>query len=455
MQVKRRLAAIMAADVVGYSRLMGADEEGTLRRMKALMAEEVRPRMAEHKGRVVKTMGDGFLASFGSVYEAFQCALKLQKAAEARNEGVPADRQIVMRIGINVGDIIIDDGDVFGDGVNIAARLESLARPGGICVSSRAWEDLRKLDLKFTDMGEMKLKNIAMPVRAYSFQHSDPYVAAAIRPTPPEMREEPVAAAAAATAEPTPAAPSRRLRPTLMATAAALLLIAGLGVSALILTRPKPAAPADVVNAELAATPCSWLRISDRSSVDGVFVYKISGSSATPPGQIARAVTAAAKRQGVEIDRVLTTDVAPLYPSQCGWIDQLDGFRYTGVPRFRLQVTRVAKGVSRAALTFDPAGLGPAGAIYGIEPSGTVQRIVTREELEALRLPGNPDGTQTLEVDIDHVGWNGIVFMEAKAPAQEGVVERAAASDEDRAAFGAQARAGAWRFELAWFKVEP
>jgi len=441
-EVKRRLAAIMAADVVGYSRLMGQEEEGTLRRVKALLLEEVRPRVAEHKGRVVKTMGDGFLASFNSVFEAFQCALKLQKATEARNQGIEPDRQIVLRIGLNVGDIIIDGGDVFGDGVNIAARLESLARPGGICVSSRAWEDLRKLDLKFTDMGELKLKNIAQPVRAYAFQHSDPYATAASKPTPAAVK-------AAERASDTPGQLRRRL-PLAVAIAGGALVLAG--AAAILLQRPKPDALA-VVRGEIEAMPCSWLRISDQSEVDGVRVYKLSGSSISPPGGISGKVLQAARRSRVDVDHVITTDVAPLYPSQCAWIDKLKGFRYTGVARFGLDVKPAAKGGTRVSLTLDSNGLGAAGAVYGIEPSGAVERIADRSELVALGLPRNPDGSYTLDIDIDHVGWNGIVFMESKTPVPKGVIERTIQSQADRQRFDSLARAGGWRFELAWFKA--
>uniref|UniRef100_UPI0025ECBF3A adenylate/guanylate cyclase domain-containing protein n=1 Tax=Phenylobacterium sp. TaxID=1871053 RepID=UPI0025ECBF3A len=183
MRVERRLAAIMAADVVGYSRLMGRDEEGTVRQIKSLIQTVIRPIVTEHRGRVVKTLGDGFLGEFASVVEAFECARKLQRAAAKRNTGVAGDKQIILRIGINVGDIIIDDNDVFGDGVIIAARLEGVAEPGGICVSARAWEDLRKLKVQFSDMGELKLKNIE-PVRAFAYVPPPPAVPAVASATP-------------------------------------------------------------------------------------------------------------------------------------------------------------------------------------------------------------------------------------------------------------------------------
>src|SRR5215469_5542656 len=134
MASTRRLAAILAADVAGYSRLMGADEEGTLERLKALRLELVDPKIAAHRGRIVKTTGDGLLVEFGSVVDALRCATEVQREMTERNAGVPPDNRIEFRIGINMGDIVVEDGDIFGDGVNVAARLEGLAEPGGICV---------------------------------------------------------------------------------------------------------------------------------------------------------------------------------------------------------------------------------------------------------------------------------------------------------------------------------
>ncbi len=167
-QVERRLAAILAADVAGYSRLIGADEGGTLERLKALRRELLDPKIAEHHGRLVKTTGDGLLVEFGSVVDALRCAVEVQREMAGRNAGVPPDNRIELRIGINVGDIVVEDGDIFGDGVNVAARLEALAEPGGICVSARVQEDAAgKLDLAFEDIGEQQLKNIARPVRVY------------------------------------------------------------------------------------------------------------------------------------------------------------------------------------------------------------------------------------------------------------------------------------------------
>jgi TolB-like protein/class 3 adenylate cyclase len=167
-RVERRLAAILAVDVAGYSRLMGEDEEGTLAALRAVRRELGDPKIAEHRGRIVKTTGDGLLAEFASVVDAVRCAVELQRAMITRNAATPAERRIEFRMGINVGDIIIEDGDIFGDGVNIAARLEALAEPGGICLSAAAHEQVRdRLDLAFDDLGEQQVKNITRPVRTY------------------------------------------------------------------------------------------------------------------------------------------------------------------------------------------------------------------------------------------------------------------------------------------------
>ena len=167
-RVERRLAAILAADVAGYSRLMGVDEEGTLAALKADRREIIDPKIAEHRGRIVKTTGDGALVEFASAVDAVRCAMEIQRAMAERNAAVPEDRRIEFRIGINVGDIIIDEGDIYGDGVNIAARVETLASPGAICLSENAYQQMKgKLTLDVSDMGEQQLKNIAQPVRVY------------------------------------------------------------------------------------------------------------------------------------------------------------------------------------------------------------------------------------------------------------------------------------------------
>ncbi|HYM33088.1 MAG TPA: adenylate/guanylate cyclase domain-containing protein [Candidatus Cybelea sp.] len=165
----RRLAAILAADVAGYSRLTGGDEEGTLARLRAIRKELIDPAIAAHRGRLVNTTGDGALVEFASVVDAVRCAIEVQRGMLTRNVGFPPDRQIQFRVGINLGDVVVEaDDDLMGDGVNVAARLEAVASPGGICVSDDAYRQVRdKLDYGFEDLGELQLKNIARRVHAY------------------------------------------------------------------------------------------------------------------------------------------------------------------------------------------------------------------------------------------------------------------------------------------------
>ncbi len=168
-RVQRRLAAVLATDMVGYSRLMEADERGTIARQKTLRDELIDPRIAEHNGRIVKTTGDGLLVEFASVVDATECAVAVQRALAEREAEIAEDRRIQYRIGINLGDIVIEGDDIFGEGVNVAARLESIAQPGGICVSGMVREAVsKKLDLDFEDLGEKQVKNISAPVRVYA-----------------------------------------------------------------------------------------------------------------------------------------------------------------------------------------------------------------------------------------------------------------------------------------------
>src|SRR5438477_1870723 len=184
-RMQRRLTAILAADVAGYSRLMGADEEGTLAQLKAHRRTLVDPKIKEHRGKIIKTTGDGMLVEFASAVDAVRCAVEIQRGMAERNAGVPQDRRIEFRIGINLGDIIHDNNDIFGDGVNVAARLEGLAEPGGICISRSVRDPVRhKLGFTFEDIGEQPLKNIAAPVHAYRvrFEGAEPAERTAFRP---------------------------------------------------------------------------------------------------------------------------------------------------------------------------------------------------------------------------------------------------------------------------------
>ena len=180
-RVERRLAAILCADVVEYSRLMGADEEKTLAVLKRHRRELIDPLIDQHRGRIFKTTGDGMLIEFASVVDAVRCAIVVQRGMEDRNANLPERERIRVRIGINVGDVMVDEGDMFGDGVNVAARLEALAAPGEICVSYSVREQVgEKLPIRFTDLGEHSVRNIARPVRVYRVEKgAEPHAGAA------------------------------------------------------------------------------------------------------------------------------------------------------------------------------------------------------------------------------------------------------------------------------------
>src|SRR6516164_3747777 len=187
MPESRKIAAILVADVVGYGRLASTDEDRTLARLRALRSDLTDPTIAVHHGRVVKRTGDGAIVEFRSVVDALRCAIEIQNAMVERNAGVPGDRRIDFRIGIHLGDVIEEaDGDLMGDGVNIAARLEGIAEPGAICLSEQAyWQVKARLDLQVSDLGHTQLKNIAEPVRVYSLQVGLPAKAKPAAPSEP------------------------------------------------------------------------------------------------------------------------------------------------------------------------------------------------------------------------------------------------------------------------------
>src|ERR1700730_2763695 len=186
MAETRKLAAILAADVAGYSKLAGADEERTLARLRALRSDLIDPTVALHHGRVVKRTGDGSIIEFRSVVDAVRCAIEVQNGMPERNAGLPPERRIEFRVGIHLGDVVEEsDGDLMGDGVNIAARLEGLAKPGAICLSDDAYRQVKgRLDLVGSDLGQTELKNIAEPVRVYSLEVGKPAQAQPVKSAP-------------------------------------------------------------------------------------------------------------------------------------------------------------------------------------------------------------------------------------------------------------------------------
>jgi TolB-like protein/class 3 adenylate cyclase len=221
----RKLAAILAADVVGYSRLVGDDEAGTIARLKALRKEFIEPLIAEYRGRVVKLMGDGALVEFASAVDAVECAFAVQTGMAERAAAESEERRVRFRIGINIGDIVLEDGDIFGDGVNVAARLEGLAEPGGICIARNVYNQVKtKLDLAFEPMGEHRVKNIAEPITVYR-----------VLPGPSGAKARPARIASAL--------PERR--PVALAAAVLAVLVAGAAGAWYALWRPGEPLPSD------------------------------------------------------------------------------------------------------------------------------------------------------------------------------------------------------------------
>jgi class 3 adenylate cyclase len=186
VRIERRLSAILAADVAGYSRLMHDEEEATHAKLMWLLAGSIEPAIAEHGGRIVKNTGDGFLAEFPSAVEAVRAAVRFQTRIHELTIGDAEDRRLRFRVGINIGDVIVEPHDIFGDDVNVAARLESIAEPGGICISSSAYDHVRgKIGVEFADLGEQNLKNIPRPIRAYAVAREEPSLAAQVKSVRP------------------------------------------------------------------------------------------------------------------------------------------------------------------------------------------------------------------------------------------------------------------------------
>jgi adenylate cyclase len=294
-RIERRLAAILAADVAGYSRLMGTDEVGTLNALKAHRRERVDPAIARHNGRMVKTTGDGLLVEFASVVDAVVCAVAIQRAMLAFNAGTHTDRQVVFRIGINVGDIIIDGGDIFGDGVNVAARLEALCEPGGVCISRYANEQVRdKLSLTFADLGEQTVKNIARTVGVFGLAAKD--IAALPEqalpgPEPPESR--------------TPLTPERHR-------SAGAMVAGGLAAAAILATGGWWAFHASTSPPVAAAVaPPRPVAYSPQDRRESVIVLPFENSSGDPTQDNA----AAAVTRDVQ-DRIAEDSTMPLIPQE-------------------------------------------------------------------------------------------------------------------------------------------
>jgi class 3 adenylate cyclase len=413
----RRLAAVLAADIVGYSRMMSANEDATLVRVKALFEQIVRPNVAGHRGRIIKTTGDGFLADFASAFDALNCAVTIQKALEAADE--VEGEKIRLRMGLNIGEIIFDEGDIFGDGVNIAARLEGMANPGAICISGRAWEDLRKLPFEFEDLGEQHLKNIPEPVRAYSLD---------FRPGPRPQNKL-----------------GRRIISPKVTIGAA---IAG-AITLSLLIWSAQETPRQRLADHVSNIPCSWLRVAEHTVQNDQNRVRMVGVALTPVSVLGQEVQKWADDNGIPVERVIT-DTAPMQSAQCEWLEVIKQYGFSGSPRVSLVSISTLPGSALEDLTFtdlkiEMADLKKHFVWVIIHPDGKVAVIDEARSRSGLNV--GPDQTATVSIGSRVPGWVGIILIDSEKPIPAELFEHGASLETLRRS----AEAGKWTAELVWF----
>ncbi|WP_298017911.1 adenylate/guanylate cyclase domain-containing protein [uncultured Parasphingopyxis sp.] len=430
--MERRLAAIIVADICGYSRLTTIDEEGVVRRFNERVDTIIRPAIEKNGGRFVKHTGDGFIGEFQSVSAAFRCASEIQEAFVERNQqAAQAGRGplLELRIGLDIGDIIMRDGDVFGNGVNIAARLEALASPNGICVSQRAREQLNQFEVSFVDLGDQKLKNIAGSVRAYQVQQGD---------APGLMYM------------------LRHRRVYRRAAVIGLLILGAIGiVIAYWIMNPGGVRDREAFLAEqLTEVNCSWLTISEFSDGEEGVQLSVSGASVAPGGSVRNTLLREAEQAGVPVERINVRGIVPMAPSQCQLMEGLQRYRYTGITRLEASETTIGgdEGV-RFRLVFDPEELAQYTHIYSIDPSGEMIMAEDRASMVD-RAYERDDGRLEVDYMSDHVGWGGIILMESDAPIDDDIVLSLVGSERQVPAFDEAAERDNWRFELVWLNSE-
>lgn len=425
----RRLAAIIVADVVGYSRLTTIDEESTISRFNERVDTIVRPAIEENEGRFVKHTGDGFIGEFHSVAAAFKCASVIQEKFEERNAEAGDDRPpLELRIGLDIGDIIVKQGDVFGNGVNIAARLESLAEPGGICMSQRAREHLGQFEVQFVDLGQQRLKNISEPVHAYQVTRGAPGMRYLFQ---------------------------RRRIYRHVAFGLGAAVMAALALVAFLLWYPRGITDKFAFFEEqVAEIQCSWLSIDEFSEEGDTVEFSLVGTSVAPGSSIERTLIREAEAAGLTISRINVTRIAPMEPPQCELIEGLRSHRHTGISRLDASETTIGndEGV-RFTLVFNPDDLAEYAHIYSIDPDGSV---ILAEDREALvgRAERLDDGRYAVDYLSDHIGWGGILLMESDAPINNDLVLDLAEGSAGEEAFDEAADRDNWRFELVWLNSD-
>ncbi len=424
----RRLAAIVVADIVGYSRLTTIDEEGTVLRFGKLMDSVIKPAIDENQGRFVKHTGDGFIAEFSSAAAAFRGSMQIQMAfAEVNHDATEsgsADEPLLLRMGIDIGDIIITEDDVFGNGVNIAARLETLAEAGGICVSQRARDHLAQFKVNFVDLGEQHLKNIAEPVRVFQVTKE----AVSFRYLWRRKRIY--------------------KRVAIWSAAAAVMLTVLICVYLFY--------PRGVSNTEqfferrVAELQCSWLTLAEFSEGEGGAEVSISGASVTPGSSVEAALRRDATEADVAVSQINVRQIVPMEASQCQLIEALRRHRHTGISRLEADEVGIGQGTgARFTVVFDPDTLGQYANIYSIDPDGSIILVESRDAMMS-RAVVRPDGREAVDYMSGHIGWGGILLMEADAPIDNDLVLSLADRTGQMGDIEEIAERNDWRFELVW-----
>lgn len=425
---ERRLAAVLVGDIVGYSELVFRDEDSTLTRVKSAF-ELIYEVVERHGGRVVKTMGDGFIAEFASVIIGFEAAREILV-----NIGSGEEDLLTLRMGLHVGDIIFQaDGDIVGNGVNIASRLESFARPGHIAISGRAADELRRREIEFTYRGSHRLKNIADPVDVYEYGSTGGTIRWRYRFTVSQWKR--------------------------VTSIAILACCVGLAYW----FWPRAGYNPD---RDLASIPCSWLRVNDHSAVEGRQVWKIGGYSIQTAGQLKQLLMQRSIDNN-ETDAVFLLDqLIPIAPKQCNWVEKIRRFGYFGTPMIhivpfnQIKPSRIddpyyngmkplSGSVAARLLSINDTLLRRPFFIYAIEPNGTISYLADRKIFdEASTKPADSGDEKGVVIYQDHGGSSAFIVLEADQAPPKGLVERQVADIADIQRFDEVARANHWSFSL-------
>lgn len=421
-EMPKKLAAILVADICGYSALVGADQEGTVGRVEAIMDEIIRPAIDKADGRFVKHTGDGFIAEFGSAADAFGCACAIHEALAATDSIARNGPEIAMRIGLDIGDIMVKaDGDVFGNGVIAAARLEPLAPRGGICLSHRARDQLRSAKVEFEDIGDQSLKNLTEPIHAF-LVHPGGVRAHRMQRLKRAMR--------------------RRLRTII---AIGLLIVAG--IAALYWFTRAPTAE-DFASQWIAGRECSFLRVTRSEPGDTGAQLRLSGAAANPE-LIEMELIRDADRAGVAIERINMADVFPANSTQCQWLLRIRNYQYPGISRLITSDATMAQDKGWLSVRFRPSDLREHVGIFSIDPNGDIMHVQDRGELIGHAEPAE-NGMMEAGYTIDHTGWAGFLLMESDRPIPSELVTDSSNNADLIRRFDEAAMRDHWTFELVW-----